>query len=259
MPRTSSRATVVVIRDDRAARLPSPSARQLDGLVEVVVGQHRADRAERLDRVHRFCVQRLLAVQQRRHEERAFVGVGIDESKVVAAADDVASGARARATRSRTSLRWPWLASAPMSTSLLAGCRCGSRRAPSQRLDDVAGDRRGSDDAADRRALLAGLARHLTRDFLDEQIELRRAGHGVRPEDRRVQRVGLRREGDRLADDARMLLQELSRVLGAGERDRVLAVQMVEQVADAAADELQRALRQEIPESMIWRTMSSVR
>ena len=69
-------------------------------------------------------------------------------------------------------------------------------------------------------------------------------GHGVRTEYRRVERIGLGGERDGLADDAGMLLQCFGRGLRAGEGDRVLAVEVIEQVTDAAANQLQASRRQ---------------
>ena len=52
------------------------------------------------------------------------------------------------------------------------------------------------DNAADGGALLACLHRHLARDLLDEQVELRRAGAGIGTKDRGVEAVSLHGEAD---------------------------------------------------------------
>ena len=54
--------------------------------------------------------------------------------------------------------------------------------------------------AADGGAFLPGLDRHLARDLLDEQVELRAARRGVGAEQGEVERVGLHGEADRVAD-----------------------------------------------------------
>ncbi len=68
-----------------------------------------------------------------------------------------------------------------------------------QRIDMIA--RR--DDATDGGAFLARLDGHFARDFLDEEVEFRRAGHGVRPQDGGVQAVRLHGEAHRIGDDRR--------------------------------------------------------
>jgi hypothetical protein len=104
--------------------------------------------------------------------------------------------------------------------------------------------------AADGGAFLPRLDRHLGRDhFLDEQVELGRARRRVGAEQRGVEAVLLGDEADALALHDRVRLQ-LQRGRGrAGEADHVLAGQMVEQVADAADDQLQRARRSTPPRS----------
>ena len=95
--------------------------------------------------------------------------------------------------------------------------------------------------AADGRAFLPCLHRHLGRDFLDEEIELRRSGPGVGPKQGGIEAVLLRDEADGLPhyDGVRPKLER--GVGGPREADDVLAGQMVEQVADSADDKLDRA------------------
>ena len=104
----------------------------------------------------------------------------------------------------------------------------------------------GSHGATDGGALLARLDRHLGRDFLDEQVELGRSGRRIRPEQRGVEAVLLGDEADRFASDSRMRLELERRVRRACEAHDVLAGQMVEQVTDAADDQLDRARRQDV-------------
>jgi len=100
-------------------------------------------------------------------------------------------------------------------------------------------------DPAHAGATLAALQRHLAAHFLHEQVEFRRARHGIRRQHDAVQAVGLHVEGHALGDDARMHLQLAARAGAAGEGHHVLAFHMVQQVARAAHDQLQAALGQQ--------------
>ena len=97
--------------------------------------------------------------------------------------------------------------------------------------------------AADGGALLARLHRHLDRDLAHEQVELGRSGRRVGAEQRGVEAVLLGDELHGLAHDGRMGAQLERRRGRASEADDVLSAQMIEQVADAADDQLHRAGR----------------
>ena len=126
-----------------------------------------------------------------------------------------------------------------------------------RRLDRVEMLGRGH-GAADGGAFLPRLDRHLVDDFLDEQVEFGRARRGVGAKQRGVEAVLLGDELDALALDDRMGA-ELERGRGrAGEADHVLAGQMVEQVADAADDQL-HAPGGSSPLSIITRNAASHR
>lgn len=99
--------------------------------------------------------------------------------------------------------------------------------------------------ASDRDALLAGLQRHLAHDLGDGQVELGAAGRDLRPEDRRIQRVRLGIERDRVVRQVWMGAQPGRRLCRAGEGHDVLRVEPLEQAAHAAHDELQRPWRQQ--------------
>src|ERR687893_116441 len=71
------------------------------------------------------------------------------------------------------------------------------------------------------------------------------ARSAVGAEDGAVERVGLGVEADRLADHSWMGAQAPGRGRRAGEGDRVLPGQVVEQVADAAAQQLDGARREQ--------------
>ena len=101
--------------------------------------------------------------------------------------------------------------------------------------------------AADGGAFLPRLDRHLGRDFLDEQVEFGRARRGVGAEQRGVEAVLLGDEADATRAITVGCVRSLSAVVRrAGEADHVLAGQMVEQVADAADDQLDRARREDV-------------
>ena len=100
--------------------------------------------------------------------------------------------------------------------------------------------------AADCGAFLPRLDRHLGRDFLDEQVEFGRARRRVGPEQRGIEAVLLGDEADRFANDRRMGAKLERGRSRAGEADDVLAGQMVEQIADAADDQLDGARRQDV-------------
>ena len=100
----------------------------------------------------------------------------------------------------------------------------------------------GDDRAADGSAFLSRLGGHLVDDFLDEQIELGRPRRGIGAKDRGVEAVLLGDELDRLALDDGMGLELERGACRAGEADHVLPGEMVEQVADPADDQLQRAI-----------------
>ena len=105
--------------------------------------------------------------------------------------------------------------------------------------------RGGNEDAADGRAFLAGLDRHLPHDFLDENVEFGRSLQRVRPEHSRVQRVAFGDEAHGVARDGGVVAQLLRGLERAGEGEGVLAGQVVEQVAGRPGDELEGALGQD--------------
>ncbi len=121
----------------------------------------------------------------------------------------------------------------------------GLRQLRLQCTDDVGQAAAGHERLADRRAFLPGLHRHLARDFAHEQVELGRSRRSVRPEDRGVQRIGFGDEPHRMADHRRVRAQLRRRRRRTGERHHVLAIEVIEQVADATADQLQCPGRQQ--------------
>src|SRR5581483_8664647 len=89
--------------------------------------------------------------------------------------------------------------------------------------------------------LLPGLYRHLSDDFFDKKIELVSAGRRVHAEHREIQRVGLLVEPDGVLDHRLTGLERAPSRSRAGERDGVLTRHVVEQIAGAATEQLDRA------------------
>ena len=129
---------------------------------------------------------------------------------------------------------------------LVAGVADDDGREPGgDRLRDLVGDGLGHDHPADRRALLAGLGGHLGDDALDEEVPLGVVGADVGAQDRAVEGVGLDLEGESAVQHRRVLAQDSGGVGRAGEGDRVLDAEVVEQVAGRAGQQLQRSLGQD--------------
>jgi hypothetical protein len=98
------------------------------------------------------------------------------------------------------------------------------------------------DGAADGRALLPGLDRHLTHQLLHEEVELGVVGRHVVGQDGAVERIGLGIEGDAVLEQVRPRAQQGGGVGTAGKRHHVLPVEAIEQVPGAADDQLQGTL-----------------
>ena len=232
-------------RDDRAGQAAPAARRELDHLRGVVVADDRADRAERLY-LMRLRAIGVVGLQQQRPHERAAFGAGPDDVHVVRVAGH--DPARRQQGLDRTA-------------HLLALLQAGQRAHPHAVLGRVAHHHLGQPVACrlghlvrqrgrhegppDRGALLAGLDRHLGDQLPDVQIELRRARPGLGTQDGAVQRVRLGVEPYRPPDDGRVGAQLPGGGGRPGERHQVLLAQMIEQVAGAAADQLDRAFRQQ--------------
>ena len=216
VPRTTSRGEGLIGGEQRSRRgCPRRAWPGRWRPSSVVVGHQRGDRAEGLDVVDAWRAVRIVAAEQDGGEEGAALGVG---------ADDLARGPGSR-RRSRRPRRARGCGRGPPRAG--RGWRagpCGRARRRDRRSTVLARrSRRASvtrvelgarhEDAADGGAFLPRLDRHLARDLLDEEVELRRAGGGVGAEDRGVEAVGLHGEADRLLDDRRVRAQ-----LAAGRR-----------------------------------------
>ena len=156
-------------------RLPWPRAASSTASSSAVVGEHRADRAERLD-VVRLAGAASSAAQQQRRQERAALGVGVD---------DVDAG-RGRRTRPRPTPR----SACDRLAHLLALVEAGQRAHPHRLVGRVAdGDLRPAAPRSPRRrrrrSPAGTIARRIAVHFwpaltvisvttpLDEQVELR--------------------------------------------------------------------------------------
>ncbi len=189
---------------------------------------------------------RVVGLQQQRRHERAAFGAGPHDVHVVRVAEH--DPARRQQGLDRTAHLLALL-QAGQRTHLHAFRRRVAHHHLGQplarRLRHLVRQRGRDEGPPDRGALLAGLDRHLGDQLPDIQVELRSARSGLRAEDGAVQRVRLGVEPYRPRDDGRVSPQLPGGGGGPGERHQVLLTEMIEQVADAAADQLDRAFRQQ--------------
>ena len=94
-------------------------------------------------------------------------------------------------------------------------------------------------------ALLARLRGHLARNFPHKKIKLLCAWRCVRAEHGEVERIGFLIEAHRIFHDALVCTQSARRTSRASERHRILAGEMIEQIAGTAADQLKCTDRQQ--------------
>ncbi len=99
------------------------------------------------------------------------------------------------------------------------------------------------DNAADGGTFLSGLGGHLTYNLANEQGELGLFRRHVFSQHAAVQGVGFHGERDRVCHNIRVNTQGLAGAGGAGKRHHILAVEMVQQIARAAADQADGAVR----------------
>ena len=103
----------------------------------------------------------------------------------------------------------------------------------------------GYQGPTDGRALLTCLNRHLPDHLGYKQAELGGSRFGRWPEEGGVQGIGLGVESDRPVDNPGMGSEESCGGGRSGEANRVLSVEVVEQVPDAATDQLESAVRED--------------
>ena len=230
--------------EQRQHQAPPAAIGERDRVGDVAIGHDGRDRAERLAIMDRGRSPRVVGAQQHRREERAAgdrrLGVRIarDDTRAcgfelgdlrpdILALAEADQSPHARVLGARVA---DFGLGQPFGECLLHRIKILRRR----------------HRAPDGGALLPRLDRHLGRHFLDEQVELGRARRRVGTKQRRVQAVLLGHEPHGFANDGRMRLELQRRVRRAGEADHVLPGQMIEQVADTADDQLDRAGRQDV-------------
>ena len=98
-------------------------------------------------------------------------------------------------------------------------------------------------DPADSGTFLPGFGGHLAHHFADKQGKFRLFGGDVLCEHAAVQRIGLHGEGDRFRDQVRVYAQLLAGMGGAGKGHHILAIQVIEQIARAAANQADGPVR----------------
>ena len=239
----------VVGGEDRADEAALAALGEVDRVVGAVVGHQRADRAEGLDRRGRGrAACGLVAAQQDRGRGRRRARVGADDLDPVQAAGDDRRDLGQLARRARGPRRagrgWP---AGPCGRARRRDRRRrswrGGRAAPRRRRRAAARGTKARRMAVHFCPALTVISRATS---LTKRSNSGRAGGGVGAEQREVERVGLHGEADRVARSTLGWARRRRPVRGrAGEGDDVLAGQVLEQVADAAADQLQRTLGQD--------------
>ena len=188
---------------------------------------------------------RLVAIEQHRIEEGPGDGIaGLDARIVRVAGDDFGIGGEIADARANLLALFEAGERAHAHGLVSRIADDGLAEARAQAFDQCVAVGMRGDDATDRRAFLAGLHRHLADDFLDEEVELFRAGRGIKAKHGGVEAVGLHGESHGIFDDGPVRPEALTRRGRTCEGHGVLSLDMVEQVADRAADELQCAFRQ---------------
>ena len=176
-----------VVRDQRGDEAAAAARGECQRLVEVVVGQQRAHRAEGLDVVHAVAARHRLggtaaALARRRNPRRCALALrreAVSLPRTRARCLVPTAVPRVRPRRACCARARP---SAPMRTSIPAP---GRRRRPSPAVRAAAAATASSwlarhDGAADRGALLAGLDRHLAHQLLSRTDRTRASsGRGV--------------------------------------------------------------------------------
>jgi hypothetical protein len=233
-----------IVREQRHHERALAAIDEADRFDEAGVGHERRDGTERFDLVNAGCFQGGIAPEQCRSDEAAVHRTAVVDVNVPRRynprflrkleLDDLLMnvvtlcGVDERAHRDAFSA---WIADNDFGEGLFERDFGG--------IDHVG----GHDGATNGGAFLARLHRHLAHDFLDEEVELRRAGCGVGAQHGGVQRIAFGDEAHAFARDDGVTLQLLGSFGGASERDDVLAGQVIEQVADGSEHELDCALR----------------
>ena len=72
-------SNIVVVGNNGTDKAAVAAARELDRLIQVCVREYRAHRTESFYRMYGGCRQGAFAMEQRGHEKRTFLNVGIDQ------------------------------------------------------------------------------------------------------------------------------------------------------------------------------------
>ena len=232
--------------EHRADQAAAAETAELDRLGAVVVGHQGAGGPERLDVVDLGGLQGAVAVQQHRAEEGPRNPLqGLPAKGAVVAVDHLACAGEGGDPLAHLRALRPAGKRPHSDPRVVRVADHHLVEAPGEGIRDRGHQGAGHDGAADRRALLPCLGRHLPRHLLDVELELGRPGRRVGTEQRRVEGVGLHGESDAVSKNGRVPLERQARGRRPGEADRVLALQVVEQVPDTAADQLQRPFREQ--------------
>ncbi|MCY1220223.1 hypothetical protein D9M72_322290 [compost metagenome] len=242
-----------IVGAHRSHQRAAATGGEAHGVGQVGVADHRGHRAEGFQRVNFLSLGIRPAEQHRGHERTVFddalaaVGAG-DRRRIQGAVRKLAAG---------------------VEHGLNSGADIGQLLKGSERThgdalgtgitqhhafldpgthggDDVGHHALRHNGAPDGGALLAGLDGHFGDHGLDEGVELRGALDCVRAQDGGVERIGLRREADAAVHHIRVRLQGIGGGGGAGEGHQVAVVEVVQDGAGRAGDELQRALGQDV-------------
>ena len=238
---------VVVAGEDRTDKAALAACGEFDDIIDAVVGHHGGNRTEGLDFVHNARALRIGTVKQQRRQEGARFGIGTCHREISRIAENEFGSRAQRADGLAYFIALATAGERAHGHAFLRGIADHDLREPGlQCIKHGRHLRARHEGASDRRAFLAAFGRHLADDFLDVEIELRRARHGIGAEDGAVQRVRFHREAHGVAHDGRMAAQLAAGRGRAGEGHDILAGHVIKQIADAAADELERTFRKDL-------------
>ena len=189
--RHHARGDLRIARHQGAHQAALAARGQRQRFVDIVVAHHGADGAERFHVMHGVVAEGVAAQQQGRREEAAILCP-------IAQGIETVGCAKYHLVTLRQGGH-------PFRHVVLLFLRCQRAHAHAfdgriahhhlgQALAQVRADGihqvLGHDDAANRRALLARLARHFAHHFLDEQVKFHIIGRDVRRQDGAVERIG---------------------------------------------------------------------
>ena len=241
-----ARQKVAILPEHRRHQRAAAARNQRESVRFVPVGNERRAGPEHLGVVHRL-PRAVLDLEQRRRHESGFVAVDAGKRRhLQAAGDEIGFGGQpAKPIEGGILLRaGDQRAHARLLVARIANRGLAEPRG--ERFGHRIGLLRRHEDAADRGALLPRFHRHLARHFLDEGVEGGGRYGNARRQQRGIDAVGL----DVHARAARQHVAVGADLVGggrrAGEGDHVVGGHVVEQIADAATEQAERALRQHL-------------